>query len=264
MRIYSLLLLFCFSCAKSNKEMPELNNSVRDSLADVNKVEVDSSKLLKVVYHHTNAEGSYYDKEAYKAFGKWFDGLNRNYLCSPDMAQEIFLKERFYNQKSNPIRKIQLGPNFFYLYAHFLQKKNGVESDVQLREKILKIFGLINAIHRNIHFDGGVYFSHQRTDITAYAEYALNNYINFRDVFEKMYTVENQKILYIELLRQKVSDELYEMEKTQSGQYWYLDSDDKRREWKKETLGLVDELGRLIETYFDLKTAQEFQYSHYQ
>lgn len=266
MRIFILVLLFCFSCFKSNKKLPLADTSVKDSLAYLNEAVVDSSKLVKVIYHHhnDNNQGSYFDKEAYKAFGKWFNALNPNYVCAPDIAQEIFFKEKFYQQKSNPIRKIQVGPDFFYIYAHFLQKKNGIESNVELREKTLRIFGVINAIHRDIDFDGGIYFSHQRTAIAAYTEYAIYNYILYEKVLEKKYSIKNQKSLYLQLLRQKVNDELNEMVETQSGQYWYLDSDEERKEWRKKILSLIDELDSLIETHYDLKITQEFQNSHYQ
>lgn len=267
MRIFILVLLFCFSCSKSKNGVPFSNTSVKDSLEYLDEAVVDSSKLVKVIYHHNNDnnhQGSYFDKEAYKAFGKWFNELNPNYVCAPDIAQEIFFKEGFYKQKSNPIRKIQAGPDFFYLYAHFLQKKNGKEVHVELREKALRIFALINAIYSNINFDGGIYFSHQRTAIAAYAEYAVYSNMPYKNVFEKKYSIRNQKSLYIQLLKQKVDDELNEMVETKSGQYWYLDSAEERKEWRKETLSLIDELDSLIETHYDLKIAQEFQNSHYQ
>ena len=194
MRIFDvILLMICFSCSKSNKEASLTSSSIKDSLTDINGAVVDSSKLMKVLYY--NSEGSYFDKEAYKAFGKWFNELNPNYVCAPDIAQEIFIKDKFYRQKSNPISKIQSGPDFFYLYAHFLQKKNGVESNVELRGKILRIFTLINAIHSNIDFDGGIYFSHQRTASAAYAEFALYNYIRYNAIFKKEYSIQNQKSL---------------------------------------------------------------------
>lgn len=235
---------------------------IKDSLGDIHEAVVDSSKLVKVIYH--NGKGNYYDEEAYQGFGKWFNALNPNYVCAPDVAQEIFLKEEFYKQKSNPIRKIQVGPDFFYLYAHFLQKKNGKESNIEFREKILRIFALINTVQRNIHFDGGIYFSHQRTAIAAYAEYAIYDNSWNKIIFDKKYSVQAQKTLYIQLLKQKVDDELNEMVETKSGQYWYLDSAEERKEWRKETLSLIDELDSLIETHYDLKIAQEFQNSHYQ
>ena len=53
------------------------------------------------------------------------------------------------------------------------------------------------------------------------------------------------------------------MIKTQSGQYWYLDTPEKRKQWRKETFVLIEELESLIETYYDLKIAEEFHYSHY-
>ncbi|MCO6148853.1 hypothetical protein [Flavobacterium sp. NRK1] len=262
--LFLCLVLVC--CNKQKTDAVKTANAqtttlAKDSLTEVKNAVVDSSKLIKVIY--LNDKGNYYDKEAYKAFGKWSNALNPNYVCAPDVAEEIFRREKFYKQKSNPISKIQSGTHFLYLYANFLQKKNGIESNVELRKKIFRICTLINAVHSNIDFDGGIYFSYQRTFSAAYTEFALYNYIRYNMVFKKEYSIQKQKSLYIQLLKQKVDDELNEMIKKQRGQYWYLNTPEKRKEWRKETLILIKELDDLIETYYDLKIAEQFQYSHY-
>tara|TARA_Y100000815_G_scaffold103749_2_gene92664 strand:+ start:39457 stop:40254 length:798 start_codon:yes stop_codon:yes gene_type:complete len=258
-----LIVLFC-SCNKSSKENSPEEVKVIDSLP-TNGV-IDSSKLKKVIYynHQTNA-GSYYDEDGYKAFKKWFDDLNKNYIHHPDDAQLLFVERDIYKQTSNPINKVAVGPDFFYLYAHFTQRKNGIYVHSDMRKKLLKIFGLINAIHRNIHFDGGIYFAAQRTAIAAYAEYAIYNYVMYNEIiYDKKYSIEKQKDLYVQLLKQKIEDELNAYEKVKGNQYSYLETTEERKEYKKQTLSYVDELEELIETHHDLKIAQEFQYKYYE
>ncbi|MCW4467796.1 hypothetical protein OGH69_02375 [Flavobacterium sp. MFBS3-15] len=263
MRILSLILLIlCVSCAKSNKETPEKPVGVTDSLAGIRpETVVDSSKLVKVVYN--NDRGTYYDKEAYEGFKKWFNKLNPNYISAPRVAQEIYLKEKIAADKSNAEYKVASDQKFHYLYAHFIQKRNGIETYAELRKKTVAIFSRINAINCELDYDCGIYFSFQRTAIAAYAEYAINNYKTYPYAFEKKYPIGKQKSLYLQMLKQKIADGLEEMSTEKYSQYGRLKKD-KREEYKKGVLIYVNQLDSLIQTHFDLSVAQQYQYGHYQ
>lgn len=127
-----LIVLFC-SCSKSSKENSPEEVEVIDSLP-TNGV-IDSSKLKKVTYynHQTNAD-SYYDEDGYKAFKKWFDDLNKNYIHHPDDAQLLFVERDIYKQTSNPINKVAVGPDFF-IYMRILLKKRTVLMYIAICER---------------------------------------------------------------------------------------------------------------------------------
>lgn len=249
-----VILTFFASCSDHNTKFNE-NIEFIDTLVH-KEVEVDSSKLILVKYGKT--EGNYYNKETYGEFRKWFGVINKTYAYEPDVAHEIYMK---YQSKEK--NHVPGGPAFYYLYAYLLQERNGIEKNIEIRERYTSMFLLINAVFKNLHSDGSYnYFSYQTTAINAYAEFAVYNYKTYNDLFVKSYSVDIQKDIYLNGLRQKIEDELGEIEKVKYSQYAELNEAEKK-EHKEFTLLFVNKLDTLIKTPFDLHIAQEFQYSHY-
>ena len=156
--------------------------------------------------------------------------------------------------KSDPVDifNSEIGQDEYYLlYAYFLKKKNRGEKYQTERETLTKIYRDINSIFDALA-QGGTYFGHQYNRILGEAEYSIyqgkDNYY-----YDKSYDITKQKMLYINALKQQITDEL------NNGDFLESEKSDK----KKELFETVKELDGLITDYFYLKSARTFQYSNY-
>lgn len=141
---------------------------------------------------------------------------------------------------------------YFVLYAYFLKSKNGEKKYQQQRQTLIKIYRGINSIYGRLA-RGGTYFGHQYSRILGYAEYSIYA-AKDNDYYIKKYSISKQKALYLNTLRQIITDEL-------SADFDFLE--DEKPALKKELLKTVNELNNLITDYFYLNMAREFQYSNY-
>lgn len=144
--------------------------------------------------------------------------------------------------------------NYYILYAYFLKKQNQETEAETRREKLIAIYQDLNSIFGYLQH-GGTYFGHQYNRINGYAEYGVYQYKQYKDLYTALPDIAKQKSLYIESLKQVVSDHIL------------TDSEipDKRsKETNKAALfRYIEHLVKLITDNFYLKKAQEFQYSYY-
>ncbi|THD34024.1 hypothetical protein [uncultured Flavobacterium sp.] len=143
---------------------------------------------------------------------------------------------------------------YYILYAHLLQKRNGIEKYDDLRTKLTDIYQNINSLFGDLQH-GGTYFGHQNSRIFGYVEYSIYLYSRSKDNFEKNYNIEKQKQIYIASLRQLIDDELSIDTNT------FGEEKAKRRKKLNQT---VDSLEKLISDIFYLRRAQQFQSEYYQ
>lgn|SRR5690606_35584609 len=178
--------------------------------------------------------------------------LNDPYPVEPDLAYEKAIDNcSGYSDVVTYIDSEAGKDDFYKCYFEFLKIKNGVDQE-EKREKLISIYSSLNRINSMIR-DGGTYFGHMDYRIPAYAEYSV--YISIdNDYFEKQYSIENQKKLFIESIEQHISDD-------ESVNFNYLPKEKEGR--KKDFDNQVKKLDSLITDYFYLRMAQEFNYSHY-
>lgn len=255
-----ILLILCISCSKSNKEMPD-KKVEKGSLVGIQpETEVDSSKLVKVEYFI--GEYKYFEKEPYDKFRKWFnEELNPNYILSPDEARAIFDKSLLQRKLGFKDATFVVS-GFYVLYGHFLKERNGKKADAALRERTKKSFKIINDIYREISDGHPSYFRHQEVCISGYAEFVVYNYLRFGKFLDKKYDITKQRQLYIQSLRREILDAEADPESIVYG-YMGKHTDEERKRRVDTALQLVNELEPYIETYFDLKAVQQYQYGHY-
>ena len=195
-----------------------------------------------------------YPKEVLDLFEKWFNEISNPYVVSPGTAFEklqdhysdeySFLRSRFTSEVGED--------GFYVLYAHFLNRKTGINSFTQEREDILKMFHYINEINRQLQY-GGTFFGHQELRIYGHAEYALYKYSN-NDWLVKKYSIEKQKKLFLDGIRQRILDE---------ESYDFETLGDAKISRRKELFVLIDKIDKLITNFFYLTVAREFQYTNY-
>jgi hypothetical protein len=143
----------------------------------------------------------------------------------------------------------------FETYAYVLRSKNGISKYAADRNRLIEAFRIINEIYGNLS-GGGTYFGHQLKRILAYAEYAIYLKADNGEYYDKKYSINNQKQIFIHLLTQKLNDEIDD--NNNNG----LTPNDKAS-LKKRLFKKVADLNELILDEFSLKSIQEFDYSHY-
>lgn len=200
----------------------------------------------------------FYDKEDFAALKKSILGTSYG-VASPDILfsrEEVFkFTDSTGHHKTMFFSCEVCQDQFFETYAYVLRSKNGIKKYSAGRKRLIEMFRLINEIYDNLT-GGGTYYGHQHSRILGYVEYAIYKYANYKDYYGKTYDVTEQKKLYINLLKQIITDEINV--NNNSG----LTKDDKYR-LKNDLFTKADNLNKLITDYFSLKGVQEFQYSNY-
>jgi hypothetical protein len=147
----------------------------------------------------------------------------------------------------------EVGQDDYYLLYAYLLKSDNKQQKFEVQRKTLKdIYTNINHIYQQLAH-GGTYFGHQYSRIPAFVEYAIYVGKDNED-YLKGYNISKQKTLYINSLRQLITDELS------------IDFDSGKKEKlqiQKDLYKTVNDIDRLITNYFYLKETQEFQYSNY-
>lgn len=212
---------------------------------------------IPVEHLHITIDENYiaeYPKDVLELYGKWFNEINNTYVLSPVVAFEklqdhytgeySFLRSQFTSEVGED--------SFYVLYAHFLKQKNGFSKFNNERKNVLQIFMLINELNRRLQY-GGTFFGHQHSRIHGHAEYALYYYAE-NEWLVKEYTIDKQKKIFLDGLRQRILDE-------EAHDFETLG--DAKIIRRKELFQILDEMDKLIINFFYLKIAQEFQYTHY-
>lgn len=170
-----------------------------------------------------------------------------DFVINPDQAYNCNNDLGVFNSKTGQ-------DQYYILYAHLLQKRNGIEKYDDLRTKLTDIYQNINALFGDLQH-GGTYFGHQHSRIFGYVEYSIYLYSRSKDNFEKNYSIDKQKKIYIASLRQLIDDELSIDTNT------FGEEKAKRRKKLNQT---VDSLEKLITDIFYLRRAQQFQSEYYE
>jgi hypothetical protein len=149
----------------------------------------------------------------------------------------------------------ELGRDAYYiLYGYFLNKRyNSAAKFDKPRKGITEIYEIINRVFGRLK-RGGTYFGHQYKRIRGYSEYSIYRLNKYEDELAKQYDITKQRELYINLLNQRIEDEI----QADKG----LGKDEKLEE-KKALFELTDKLKTLILDSFYLNETLEFQNSHY-
>jgi len=172
----------------------------------------------------------------------------------PELTANITLQPDISYQQQHDINfNSEVGQdNYYLLYAYLLKDKNvGVKSKEE-RTRLTGIYNDINFIFNKIN-NGGTYYNHHDSRIPAYTEYSIYQGKN-NDYYVKNYDISKQKNLYINSIKQLITDELnnnFDM------------AESKKPQLKKKLLETVNHMDGLITNTFYLKMAQQFQYSNY-
>jgi len=200
-----------------------------------------------------------YSKKEYNDIVEYFPSLHKEYPDPPDIAYNSGRNFVDVFDSAGNKNHISFGSecgqdNYYLFYAFFLKKKNGETKYAERRKNLILIYNEINSIYDALQY-GGTYFVHQQRRIIGYAEYAIYWYSERKEFFDKSCDISNQKKLFINSLKQKISDE----EDIDNN---FLKQSDKEKR-KQELYKLANHIGELITDNFYLKMAQEFQYKHY-
>jgi len=233
---YLLLLVFINACTQKT-------NKLKDSHSDIPKKQIIAVKNGDSVLLDSATNYKITTSEL-NILLKRHPELNDEYVKSPDID--------YYKQKDLDFNSEIGRDNYYLIYAYFLKAKNGNKKFQGEREILIKIYNYINSIYDYLN-DGGTYYNHQCSRIPAFAENAINSGIN-NDYYIKTYNISKQKQLYLQSIKQLITDE----------QNSNFDLDEtKKPELKRKLFKTVDDMSGLITNTFYLKMAQEFQYSNY-
>ncbi|WP_162996513.1 hypothetical protein [Mucilaginibacter celer] len=206
------------------------------SKGDRDTVVIDSEREFKLAKH---------DLQELLKKEPSFNFHEGHYPDAPEIAYAI---------RQVPDFESELGQDIYYaLYAHFLKKIHPYKKSAIRRQTLIKIYRDINYIFSTL-VHGGTYFGHQHTRILADAEYSISSG-EYSDCYdEKQYDISKQKQLYLNALKQQITDEL-------NSNFEFLDKE--KPKVKKELFEIVKELDNLITDYFYLENARTFQYANY-
>ena len=235
-----------------------LKDTIPQSSTNVDKtkfyVTTDSIKIIS-----NTSDTLIYSKQDFNEIVDNFPTLYENFPDYPDISygRSGYYKsiiDKNVNKKDISFSSEGGEDEFYILYAYFLKKKNiGKELAVR-RNHLITIFLKINLILDILNY-GGTFYGHQGSRINGYAEYAIYLYKEDSNDFNKPYDISKQKNLYINLLRQKIKDEIS------------IDNEVPRKAEKdmrqKDLFKMVDELDKLITDNFYLTEAQQFQFLNY-
>jgi hypothetical protein len=265
MKILPLILsIVFFSCGgNKNSDSDKINLSVESINSDtypkkINKISIVKSEKEKegVVIYSDEYDTTVFSKEELEIFLKYNPELNKDIISSPDISYA----KRGSNSLTYPdsIRNMfesEVGEDeYFELYAYYLKNRNGIGKYNAQRKRLIKIYLSINDIFGMLDY-GGTYYAHQHMRIVAYAEYSIHKQIDHEDYYVKQYDYSKQKEIYVQSLRQLVKDEA-SIDNMTLGEK-------NKTERLNEILESITDLNALISDYFDLKCAEEFQYSNY-
>ena len=226
---YFLLLILISGCThpgkKAQKPSIEKDISTDSVITDTSSnYKINKGELKDIIKHHPE--------------------LITDIASQPDIA---------YHQQHDINFNSELGQDDYYLlYAYLLKNKN---SDIKFRQqriKLMSIYRAINTIYDRLN-NGGTYYSHQESRIPAYVEYSINEGKN-NDYYIKTYDIVKQKSLYLNSIKQLITDELdnnADIPQTEKSQL------------KNKLFETVNGMNGLITNTFYLKMAQQFQYSNY-
>ena len=265
--LFFILFLISIGC---NKPFPKEDKiSEHDSSFTDTAIEMEhTSNILNSKYYTLldtviisalNGDTLSYSKKEFKDIIDNFPELTSDKIYSPDISYKrnktsVDIIDSLGNKDIISFGSECGQDNYFLLYAYFLKKKNGEMKYVARRNNLIRIYNDINDIFENLNY-GGTYFGHQQRRIIGYAEFAINWYSERKDFFDKSYDITKQKKLFINTLKQKISDE------EDIDNNIYKQSEKEKR--KKELYIIADDINNRISDNFYLKMAQEFVYEHY-
>ena len=243
-----ILLLLIVGCTNHPRE----NNTVinTDSTNKVSGKKTDNSKYYTIkdsIRIPNDGDTITYSKEEFNQLIDEHSELVNDQPRDPDLL--------YYTVGDGQQFGSELGKDEYYiLYAYFLRQKNAEEKYNELRNNMTGIYSNINSLFAYFKH-GGTYFGHQNSRIAGYVEYAVYRHSQYPAGYEKTYDISKQKQLYINSLRQLVTDEIsIDLETPKQ----------EKPERTKELNKIVDNIDKLITNNFYLRNAQAFQYDHYQ
>lgn len=190
-------------------------------------------------------------KYAKDEFNKIIDDhpeLVSDYTQNPDQTYHCYGEKDPFNSEAGQ-------DGYFMLYAYFLKNKNAGQPYSERRKKLIDIFSNINSLFSHFEY-GGTYFGHQYARILGYAEFSIYLYKqNEKYGNSKTYDITKQKKLYIQSLRQLISDEST-IDFNALGK--------KKIERTRQLNKIVDEIDKAITDNFYLRRTQDFHYGHYE
>jgi len=243
-----ILVLLTLGCTNHARE-----NNVTTNTDSTNKVSVKKTDYSK---YHTikdsikignDGDSITYSKEEFNQLIDEHPELINDQPSDPDLL--------YYTVGDSQQFGSELGKDEYYiLYAYFLRQKNAEEKYIELRNTMTGIYSNINSLFAYFKH-GGTYFGHQNSRIQGYVEYAVYRHSQYPAGYEKTYDISKQKQLYINSLRQLVTDEIsIDLETPKQ----------EKPERTKELNKIVGNIDKLITNNFYLRNAQAFQYDHYQ
>jgi len=248
--ILCILILILLSCNNEDKQTGiEVAVNATEKATKAQNTNNSKYHTLKDTFTITShlIEPLNYTKTAFNDMVDKHPEFFQAYPNSPDMS--YFMTDEYEGFES------QVGQDTYYMvYSHFLKQRNGVNEYAEQRKKLIEIYSNINSFYRYLEFPKNG-FVHRAIRIVAYAEYTIYELSQAENDIEKPYDSSKQKDLYIQSFRQLIEDE--------SNTDGWLSREEKV-EGNIEQNGIVDQLDSLITDIFYLRSAQSFQYGHYE
>lgn len=257
--LFYLIAITSLSCKNSSgKFVPQSDTIIVAKQHEINKAKfystTDSIKIISLT-----ADTLVYSRNDFNEIVDNFPTLSQEIPDHPDIsyAGSGYFKDIIDingNKKHISFGSENGYDRYCILYAYFLKKQDQGVALATRRNNITNIFLKINSILGILDY-GGTYYRHQECRINAYAEYAVYLYSKDSIDFNKSYSISKQKKLYIDLLRQKITDKIS------------IDNEAptkvEKQTRQKDLFTIIDELDKLITDNFYLTAAQEFQFSKY-
>jgi hypothetical protein len=264
------LLLFALilaGCKQTTQNVLDKQLSGDSSTFTIATTITDKSKFYAnqdtLIITTQNQDTFKYSKDDFNAIIDNFPELYSKYPNNPDITFHCSKQFKDITKKNGGTKHISFSSEqgqdeYYILYSHFLEKQfNLAKYDIE-KQTLIKIYDNINAVYDDLSFSG-TFFTHQYSRIIGYAEYSIYLFSENPDFYNREYDMSRQKNLYINSLRQLVKDELTIESRFNPG----VISPENKKLFEIDVNKLIDELSYLITNNFYLKSAQNFQYTHY-
>ncbi len=220
------------------------------SLTDEKDIEHDTNPPTEIIITHIdNGDTISFSKQEIDRFNDYFN-MRSEEIKHPDELIELIEDDLQLSLHYSSEVGID---NFYLLYSYSLRTNKSLEYYDLIKSRLVKIYRTINSINGALQH-GGTYFGHQYWRAQGVAEYWMYQ--------KKEKKVPNLDFFIAEHKKPFIdSVQLYVNKKIQHDSDLY--SEELKNDRKQVIKPLVDRLDSLIDSYFKLNQARQYQQKYY-
>lgn len=234
-KIILIFVIFLLACSSPTNE-----KTVEHSSSDATEI---------IITHIDNGDTISFSKEEINRFNDYFNMANKE-IKHPDELIELVDND---TQMSLHYSSEVGIDNFYLLYSYSLRSNKELENYDLIKSRLVKIYRTVNSIHGALQH-GGTYFGHQYWRAHGVAEYRMYQKKESKIPTFDFFLSEHKKP-FIDSVRQHTNQKI-----NSDGDLY---SEELKVIRKQEIKPVIDRLDSLIDSYFYLNQARQYQMQYY-